>query len=187
MYKLRWWRADASEVMAVTAMGVWEAVLAGGGRRFIKRKDSDAGETDRAWFFAVGVRAGFPHDPAFSTCFPAMDFILDSRLAGAAIACAWPSASLSFSMRAHNRWWPQAAGIIMANKMVMGSVGFKFPIALSLIHYAVAFVLMATLKTFSLLPVAPPSKSTPFSSIFALGAVMSLSTGLANVSLKHNR
>lgn len=45
MYKLRWWRADASEVMAVTAMGVWEAVLAGGGRRFIKRKDSDAGET----------------------------------------------------------------------------------------------------------------------------------------------
>jgi hypothetical protein len=28
----------------VTAMGVWEAVLAGGGRRFIKRKDSDAGE-----------------------------------------------------------------------------------------------------------------------------------------------
>jgi hypothetical protein len=43
--KMRWWRADASEVMAVTAMGVWEAVLAGGGRRFIKRKDSDAGET----------------------------------------------------------------------------------------------------------------------------------------------
>ena len=36
---------DASEVAAVTAMGVWEAVLAGGGRRFIKRKDSDAGET----------------------------------------------------------------------------------------------------------------------------------------------
>jgi hypothetical protein len=69
----------------------------------------------------------------------------------------------------------------------MGSVGFKFPIALSLIHYAVAFVLMATFKTLSLLPVAPPSKSTPFSSIFALGAVMSLSTGLANVSLKHNR
>jgi hypothetical protein len=45
MTKLPWWRADASEMMAVTAMGVWEAVLAGGGRRFIKRKDSDAGET----------------------------------------------------------------------------------------------------------------------------------------------
>lgn len=39
------WHVDASEVVAVTAMGVWEAVLAGGGRRFIKRKDSDAGET----------------------------------------------------------------------------------------------------------------------------------------------
>ena len=47
MMKLRWWRVDASEVAAVTAMGVWEAVLAGGGRRFIKRKDSDAGETGR--------------------------------------------------------------------------------------------------------------------------------------------
>ncbi|PNT69487.1 hypothetical protein BRADI_3g56480v3 [Brachypodium distachyon] len=79
-----------------------------------------------------------------------------------------------------------AVGIIVANKMVMGSVGFKFPIALSLIHYAVALVLMAILKALSLLPVAPPSKSTPFSSLFALGAVMSLSTGLANVSLKHN-
>jgi hypothetical protein len=45
MMKLRWWQVDASEVVAVTAMGVWEAVLAGGGRRFIKRKDSDAGET----------------------------------------------------------------------------------------------------------------------------------------------
>jgi hypothetical protein len=121
-----------------------------------------------------------------------------------------PSVALTFNFAV-------AVGIIMANKIVclflsiysvayasrfrlqiglhkqsvvsqvMGSVGFKFPIALSLIHYAVAFILMATLKTLSLLPVAPPSKSTPFSSIFALGAVMSFSTGLANVSLKHNR
>jgi drug/metabolite transporter (DMT)-like permease len=90
-----------------------------------------------------------------------------------------PSVALTFNFAV-------AVGIIMANKMVMGSVGFKFPIALSLIHYAVAFVLMAILKTMSMLPVAPPSKSTPFSSLFALGAVMSLSTGLANVSLKHN-
>jgi hypothetical protein len=45
MMELRWWRVDASEVAAVTAMGVWEAVLASGGRRFLKRKDSDAGET----------------------------------------------------------------------------------------------------------------------------------------------
>ncbi|KAG8076088.1 hypothetical protein GUJ93_ZPchr0006g41087 [Zizania palustris] len=74
----------------------------------------------------------------------------------------------------------------MANKMVMGTVGFNFPIALSLIHYITAWVLMAVLKALYLLPIAPPSKSTPFSSLFALGAVMSFSTGLANISLKHN-
>jgi hypothetical protein len=60
MMKLRWWRADASEVMAVTAMGVWEAVLAGGGRRFIKRKDSDAGETG---FVRSHLRRRRPHRP----------------------------------------------------------------------------------------------------------------------------
>nr|CAB3470350.1 unnamed protein product [Digitaria exilis] len=79
-----------------------------------------------------------------------------------------------------------AVGIIMANKMVMGTVGFNFPVALSLIHYLFALALMAVLKALYLLPIAPPSKSTPFSSLFALGAVMSFSTGLANISLKHN-
>lgn len=69
----------------------------------------------------------------------------------------------------------------------MGNVGFNFPIALSLIHYATAWALMAIFKALSLLPAAPPSKSTPFSYLFALGAVMSFSTGLANISLKHNR
>lgn len=72
-------------------------------------------------------------------------------------------------------------------EQVMGKVGFNYPVALSLIHYAVAWLLMAILRAFSLLPVSPPSKSTPFSSLFVLGAVMSLSTGLANVSLQHNR
>ncbi|KAM3209431.1 hypothetical protein ACQJBY_063868 [Aegilops geniculata] len=80
-----------------------------------------------------------------------------------------------------------SVGIIMANKMVMGSVGFNFPVALSLIHYIAAWVLMTVLRALYLMPVAPPSKSTPFSSLFALGAVMSFSTGLANISLKHNR
>jgi hypothetical protein len=69
----------------------------------------------------------------------------------------------------------------------MGTVGFNFPIALSLIHYLVAWVLMAALEALYLLPIAPPLKSTLFSSLFALGVVMSFSTGLANVSLKHNR
>lgn len=70
---------------------------------------------------------------------------------------------------------------------VMGRVGFSFPIFLTLIHYTVAWILLAFFKALSLLPVAPPSKTTPFSSIFALGVVMSFATGLANTSLKHNR
>ena len=45
---------------------------------------------------------------------------------------------------------------------------------------------MAILKAFSVLPGSPPSKSTRLS-LFTLGFVMSLSTGLANVSLKYNR
>ncbi|XP_039146261.1 nucleotide-sugar uncharacterized transporter 2 isoform X1 [Dioscorea cayenensis subsp. rotundata] len=68
----------------------------------------------------------------------------------------------------------------------MGRVGFNFPVALSLIHYATAWLLMAILKGLSMLPASPPSKSTPFSSLFALGVVMSFSTGLANISLNHN-
>ncbi|PKA51200.1 putative membrane protein [Apostasia shenzhenica] len=79
-----------------------------------------------------------------------------------------------------------SVGIIMANKLVMGKVGFNFPVALSLIHYVSAWFLMAVLRAFSLLPASPPSKSTPFSSIFLLGVVMSFSTGLANASLKYN-
>ncbi|KAF7080155.1 hypothetical protein CFC21_084271, partial [Triticum aestivum] len=165
MMKLRWWRVDASEVAAVTAMGVWEAVLAGGGRRFIKRKDSDAGETGRA---LEELRSSLYNEMHSSEGAKRQQ----QRFCG-------PSVALTFNFAV-------AVGIIVANKMVMGSVGFKYPIALSLIHYAVALVLMAILKALSLLPVAPPSKSTPFSSLFALGAVMSLSTGLANVSLKHN-
>lgn len=69
----------------------------------------------------------------------------------------------------------------------MGKIGFNFPIFLTLIHYCTAWVLMAIFKALSLLPVSPPSKTTPSSSIFALGAVMSFATGLANASLKHNR
>lgn len=69
----------------------------------------------------------------------------------------------------------------------MGKVGFNFPIFLTLIHYTVAWVLMAIFKTLSLLPVSPPSKTTPFSSLFALGVVMSFATGLANTSLQYNR
>jgi len=70
---------------------------------------------------------------------------------------------------------------------VLQTVKFKFPILLSLIHYAVSWLLMAVLNVFSLLPASPSSKSTKLSALFTLGFVMSLSTGLANVSLKYNR
>ncbi|KAK3200051.1 hypothetical protein Dsin_023466 [Dipteronia sinensis] len=79
-----------------------------------------------------------------------------------------------------------SVGIILTNKFVMGQVGFNFPIFLTLIHYSVAWILLALFKALSLLPVSPPSKTTPFSSLFALGVVMSFATGLANTSLKHN-
>lgn len=69
----------------------------------------------------------------------------------------------------------------------MGRVGFNFPIFLTLIHYAVAWILLAFFKSLSLLPMSPPSKTTPFSSLFSLGAVMAFASGLANTSLKHNR
>lgn len=70
---------------------------------------------------------------------------------------------------------------------VLGKVGFNFPIALSLIHYVVSWVIMAILKSVSLLPAAPLSKATPLSTLVALSIVMAFSTGLANVSLKYNR
>ncbi|CAN6178389.1 unnamed protein product [Urochloa humidicola] len=146
-------------------MGVWDSILPGGGRRFIKRKDSDAGEAGRA---LEELRGSLYND--FHTLEGAKR--QQQRFCG-------PIVALTFN-------FVIAVGIIMANKMVMGTVGFNFPVALSLIHYLFAMVLMAVLKALYLLPVAPPSKSTPFSSLFALGAVMSFSTGLANISLKHN-
>ncbi|XP_056692362.1 nucleotide-sugar uncharacterized transporter 2 isoform X2 [Spinacia oleracea] len=73
----------------------------------------------------------------------------------------------------------------MPVKKVLGKVGFNYPIFLTFIHYVVSWVLMAILNSLSMLP-APPTKAARFSSLFALGLVMSLSTGLANVSLKYN-
>ncbi|XP_024029812.1 nucleotide-sugar uncharacterized transporter 2 [Morus notabilis] len=79
-----------------------------------------------------------------------------------------------------------AVGIILANKLVMGRVGFNFPIFLTLIHYTTAWILLAIFKALAILPVSPPSKATPSSSLFSLGAVMAFASGLANTSLKHN-
>lgn len=70
---------------------------------------------------------------------------------------------------------------------MLKNIGFEFPVFLTFIHYIVAYLLMALLKSFSLLPASPPSSKSSSLPLYTLGIVMSLSTGLANVSLKYNR
>ncbi|KAF7141994.1 hypothetical protein RHSIM_Rhsim06G0232200 [Rhododendron simsii] len=134
-------------------------------RRFIKRKDSDAGDAGRALEELRGVLYS-----ELRTSEGAKR--QQQRLCG-------PVVAMTFNFLV-------AVGIIMANKLVMGKVGFNFPIYLTLIHYSSAWVLLAIFKAFSLLPASPPSKTTPFSSLFSLGVVMAFASGLANTSLKHN-
>ncbi|RWW76776.1 hypothetical protein BHE74_00015129, partial [Ensete ventricosum] len=69
---------------------------------------------------------------------------------------------------------------------VLGKVGFNCPIFLTLIHHSFSWVSMIISKAFTLLPTSLPPKSNPICSLPALGIVMSLSDGLANVSLKYN-
>ncbi|XP_058113646.1 nucleotide-sugar uncharacterized transporter 2-like isoform X2 [Magnolia sinica] len=90
-----------------------------------------------------------------------------------------PTVALSFNFLV-------SVGIIMMNKLVLGKVGFNYPIFLTFIHYSLSWFLMGLLDVFSLLPPSPPPKTTSISSLLALGMVMSLSNGLANVSLKYN-
>lgn len=146
-------------------MGLLDFALGRDARKFMKRKDSDAGENGRA---LEELRSSLYTD--FHTSEGAKR--QQQRFCG-------PVVAMTFNFTV-------AVGIIMANKVVMGKVGFNFPVALSLIHYATSWFLMAVFNALSLLPASPPSKSTPYSSLFVLGAVMSLSTGLANISLKHN-
>ncbi|XP_027331903.1 nucleotide-sugar uncharacterized transporter 1-like [Abrus precatorius] len=134
-------------------------------RKILKRKDSDAGERGRA---LEDLRGSLYNEFRSSEGAKRQQ----QRTCG-------PAAALSFNFLV-------AVGIIFMNKMVLQTVKFKFPILLSLIHYLVSWFLMAVLNAFSLLPTSPPSKSTQLSALFTLGFVMSLSTGLANVSLKYN-
>ncbi|KAJ6301778.1 hypothetical protein OIU77_015988 [Salix suchowensis] len=69
---------------------------------------------------------------------------------------------------------------------VMKKVGFNFPIFLTLIHYSTSWILLGILRASSLLPVSPPSKTTPFAPLFSLGVVMAFASGLANASLNQN-
>ncbi|XP_004491526.1 nucleotide-sugar uncharacterized transporter 2 [Cicer arietinum] len=143
----------------------WLDSLWGNGRKTIKRKDSDAGETGKA---LEELRSSLYNELRTSEGAKRQQ----QRYCG-------PVVALSFNFMV-------AVGIIMANKLVMGRVGFNFPIFLTFVHYITAWVLLAFFKALSVLPVSPPSKTTPFSSIFALGAVMAFASGLANTSLKYN-
>ncbi|EYU33722.1 hypothetical protein ABFS82_08G167300 [Erythranthe guttata] len=146
-------------------MGLFSSLLGHDSRRFIKRKDSDAGEAGRA---LEELRSSLFNELRTSEGAKRQQ----QRFCG-------PVVAMTFNFMV-------AVGIILGNKLVMGRVGFNYPIFLTLIHYVTAWILLAIFKAFSLLPVGPPSKTTPFSSLFALGAVMAFASGLANTSLNHN-
>ncbi|KAL4313221.1 hypothetical protein GQ457_01G007280 [Hibiscus cannabinus] len=148
-------------------MGWFDFVLLGAdGRKVVKRKDSDAGEEGRA---LEELRSSLYNELRTSEGAKRQQ----QRFCG-------PVAAMSFNFFV-------SVGIILTNKFVMGRIGFNFPIFLTLIHYSMAWFLLAFCKTMSLLPVSPPSKTTPFSSLLSLGAIMAFASGLANTSLKFNR
>uniref|UniRef100_A0A1J3CP31 Putative membrane protein n=1 Tax=Noccaea caerulescens TaxID=107243 RepID=A0A1J3CP31_NOCCA len=138
-------------------------------KKILKRKDSDAGEKGKA---LEDLRASLfnkfrsPETPKRQQQQQA------HRICG-------PTLALTFNFFV-------AISIIFMNKWVLKNIGFEFPVFLTFIHYIVAYLLMALLKTFSLLPSPPPSSKSSSLSLYTLGIVMSLSTGLANVSLKYN-
>ncbi|KAL2930156.1 Nucleotide-sugar uncharacterized transporter 2 [Bienertia sinuspersici] len=133
-------------------------------RKILKRKDSDAGEKGKA---LEDLRSSLFNELRSS----------DGAKRQQQRTCG-PMVALTFNFLV-------SVGIILMNKLVLGKVGFNYPIFLTFIHYVVSWFLMAILNALSMLP-ASPTKASRFSSLFALGVVMSLSTGLANVSLKFN-
>ncbi|KAK8626377.1 hypothetical protein V6N13_134026 [Hibiscus sabdariffa] len=146
-------------------MGLLDSLLGAEARKSIKRKDSDAGEAGKA---LEEFRGSFYNEIRTSEGARRQQ----QRFCG-------PVVAMSFNFFV-------AVGIILTNKFVMGKVGFNFPIFLTLIHYTVAWLLLAFFKALSWLPVSPPSKTTPSSALFLLGAIMAFASGLANTSLKYN-
>ncbi|XP_030953232.1 nucleotide-sugar uncharacterized transporter 1 [Quercus lobata] len=134
-------------------------------KKVLKRKDSDAGHKGRA---LEELRASLFNKLRLS------EGVKRQRQC----RCG-PIAALTFN-------FVVAVGIIFTNKLVLNNVKFKFPIFLTFIHYVVSWFLMAILNAFSILAASPSSKSTRLSTLITLGTVMSLSTGLANVSLTYN-
>ncbi|KAL2232850.1 uncharacterized membrane protein At1g06890-like [Sesamum indicum] len=134
-------------------------------RKILKRKDSDAGERGRA---LEELRASM---------FSKLRLIDGAKRQQQSL---WgPTVALTFNFLV-------SVSIILMNKLVLVRVGFNYPIFLTFIHYVVSWLIMALLKTLSILSLSSPPKSTKYSSLLSLGIVMSLSTGLANVSLKYN-
>ncbi|KAM5582682.1 nucleotide-sugar uncharacterized transporter 2 [Rosa sericea] len=146
-------------------MALLDSLLGNEAKRFVKRKDSDAGEAGKA---LEELRGSLYNELRTSEGAKRQQ----QRFCG-------PVVAMTFNFIV-------SVGIILANKLVMGRVGFKFPIFLTLIHYVTAWLLLAIFKTLSILPVSPPARTTPFTSLFSLGAVMAFASGLANTSLKHN-
>ncbi|KAJ4830668.1 hypothetical protein Tsubulata_038779 [Turnera subulata] len=194
-------------------MGLLDTLLNHNARKFIKRKDSDAGETETPLIDVFKTKQDFRFKnmdtlmppPAFSSsyfaCLRFIEKFSHSNLSGRALEelrgslyndlrssegarrqqqrLCGPVVAMTFNFMV-------AVGIILTNKLVMGKVGFNYPIFLTLIHYTTAWILLVLLRIFSMLPISPPSKTTPFTSLFSLGVVMSFASGLANASLKHN-
>ncbi|KAL8489001.1 hypothetical protein ACS0TY_024585 [Phlomoides rotata] len=134
-------------------------------RKILKRKDSDAGERGRAL------------EELRSSMFSKFRSISGSKRQQQSL---WgPTIALTFNFLV-------SVSIILMNKQVLVNVGFNYPIFLTFIHYVVSWLIMALLKTLSILSLSPPPKAAKYSTLFSLGIVMSLSTGLANVSLKYN-
>ncbi|KAG7538275.1 Sugar phosphate transporter domain [Arabidopsis suecica] len=137
-------------------------------KKILKRKDSDAGERGKA---LEDLRASL-FNRFRSPETPKRQQQQQHRICG-------PTVALTFNFIV-------AISIIFVNKWVLKNIGFEFPVFLTFIHYIVAYLLMALLKSFSLLPASPPSTKSSSLPLYTLGIVMSLSTGLANVSLKYN-
>ncbi|KAL0922147.1 hypothetical protein M5K25_006112 [Dendrobium thyrsiflorum] len=134
-------------------------------KRFLKRKDSEASERGKR---LEDLRASLFNDLRTSDGAKR----LQQRICG-------PTVALTFN------FWVSVC-IILMNKLVLGKIGFNFPILLTFIHYSLSWFLMAIMNAFSFLPASPPAKSSRFFALLTLGIVMSFSTGLANVSLKYN-
>ncbi|KAB5514717.1 hypothetical protein DKX38_028623 [Salix brachista] len=160
-------------------------------RKILKRKDSDAGERVASGFLCKPwrlVRLLVFFDVADRPAFLFLYLSLQEEL--------WKNCGLLYSadsarLKAQSDMNNDHVALSLLLRsifwllLVLQGVGFSFPVCLSFIHYTLSWALMAILKAFSVLPASPSSKSSHLS-LFTLGCVMSLSTGLANVSLKYN-